>query len=84
MLLALLASGVEPSSSQGDSGIGPVIIVVAITIGAALVLTWIVNRLPDWGAGSRFDPLRWRRRGTPQTGLPDDPDDRPPSGPFAN
>ena len=85
MLATLIASGVQPSTSQGDSGIGPVVIVVGLTIASALVLTWIVNRLPDWGKGSRLDPANWRRRADPGTGIPDDRDgrdDRPPSGPF--
>ena len=82
MLATLIASGVEPSTSQGDSGIGPVFIVVGLTIASALVLTWIVNRLPDWGKGSRLDPVNWRRRPNPRSGIPDDPENRPPSGPF--
>lgn len=84
-MFALIASA--PTTSQGDSGIGPVIIVVGLTIASALVLTAIVKRLPDWGAGSRWDPLRWgrRRRTNPFGAPPDDADrrdDRPPSGPF--
>lgn len=82
MLAALIASGTEIPTSRGDSGIGPVIIVVALTVGAALVLTWIVKRLPDWGAGSRWDPLTWGRRSSPRRGVREDPDERPPSGPI--
>ena len=60
-MLAVVLSSAE-AGSQGSSGVGPVVIVVGLTIASALVLTWIVNRLPDWGAGSRWAPLRWGRR----------------------
>ena len=82
-MLAVVLSSAE-AGLRGSSGVGPVVIVVGLTVASALVLTWIVNRLPDWGAGSRWDPLRWgrRRRTNPFGAPPENPDDRPPSGPF--
>ena len=70
-------------ASQGDSGIGPVAIVVGLTVASVLLLSWLIGRLPgsdeNTGAG-----VFSRRRRDPFAGPPDDTTDRPQRGPFDN
>jgi len=80
MFPVLLAS-VE-GASRGSSGIGPVVMVVGLTIGSALVLTWLINRLPGSNENTGASPFSRRRRGNPFDRPPGDPMDRPPRDPF--
>jgi len=72
---------VVASASQGSSGIGPVVVVVGLTIASALVLSWIIRRLPGSNENTGASPFR-RRRKDPFGQPPDDPTDRPPRSPF--
>ena len=74
-------AGVE-SGSRGSSGPGPVVIVVALTIVSALVLTFVVNRLPGSNENTGASPFgRWRRTNSFDR-PPEKPKDQPPRGPF--
>lgn len=69
-------------ASRGSSGIGPVVIVVGLTVASALVLTWLINRLPGSNTDTGASPFtRWRRN-DPFDRPPEDPADRSPRGPF--
>ena len=72
---------VVASASQGSSGIGPVVTVVGLTIVSALVLSWIIHRLPGSNENTGASPFK-RRRKDPFGQPPDDPMDRPRRGPF--
>ena len=72
---------VVASASQGSSGIGPVVAVVGLTIASALVLSWIVHRLPGSNENTGASPFK-RRRKDPFGQPPEDPMDRPPRSPF--
>jgi hypothetical protein len=79
----LTASAFVANSSQGSSGIGPVVMVVGLTIGSALVLSWLFGRLPGSNENTGASPFAgWRRRKDPFGSPPDDPMDRPPKSPF--
>ena len=69
------------SASQGSSGIGPVVAVVGLTIASALVLSWIIGRLPGSNENTGASPFR-RRRKDPFGQPPDDQTNRPPRSPF--
>ena len=70
------------SGSRGSSGLGPVVIVVGLTIGGALVLTWLFNRLPGSNENTGASPFgRWRRSNSFDR-PPEKPKDHPPRGPF--
>jgi len=70
------------SGSRGSSGLGPVVIVVGLTIGGALVLTWLFNRLPGSNENTGASPFgRWRRSNSFDR-PPEKPKDQPPRGPF--
>jgi len=72
------------SGSRGSSGLGPVVIVVVLTIGGALVLTWLFNRLPGSNENTGASPFgRWRRSNSFDR-PPDEPKDQPPRGPFGS
>jgi hypothetical protein len=73
---------VVAAASQGSSGIGPVVTVVGLTIGSALVLTWIFQRLPGSNENTGASPFRRRRHKDPFGQPPDDPMDQPPRGSF--
>lgn len=80
MLDVVIAS--VDGASRGGSGIGPVVIVVGLTIGSALVLSWIVHRLPGSNENTGASPFaRWRRSNSFDR-PPQDPTDQPPRGPF--
>ena len=72
-MLGILLASVE-GQSRGSSGIGPVVIVVGLTVASALVLSWVFHRLPGSNENTGASPFsRWRRR---------DPFDRPPEDPM--
>jgi len=74
-------AGVE-SGSRGSSGLGPVVIVVGLTIVSVLVLTFVVNRLPGSNENTGASPFgRWRRTNSFDR-PPEKPKDQPPRGPF--
>ena len=78
---AVLLASVE-GASRGSSGLGPVVVVVGLTIASALVLSWLINRLPGSNENTGASPFsRWRRR-NPFDRPPEDPMDSPPRGPF--
>jgi hypothetical protein len=83
MSLGLVGVQVLASSSRGDSGIGPVVIAVGLTVASALLLSWIIGRLPgsneNTGAGV-FS--RRRRRRDPFGQPPEDTDEPRRRGPF--
>lgn len=78
---ALAVVQVLARSSQGDSGIGPVLIAVGLTVASALALSWLIRRLPgsdeNTGAG-----VFSRRRRDPFDSPPDDEPEPPRRGPF--
>ena len=80
-MLGIVLASVE-GASRGSSGIGPVFMVVGLTIASALVLTFVVSRLPGSNENTGASPFRRRRRSDPFDRPPDDPMDRPPKGPF--
>ncbi len=81
-MLATMIASVD-GASRGSSGIGPVVIVVGLTIASALVLTWLINRLPGSNENTGASPFsRWRRNDRFDR-PPDDSADRPPRGPFS-
>jgi hypothetical protein len=63
---------VVAASSQGSSGIGPVVIAVGLTIASVLVLSWLINRLPGSNENTGAGPFRRRRREDPFRRPPDD------------
>jgi hypothetical protein len=69
------------SSSRGDSGIGPVLIAVGLTVASALVLSWLIGRLPGSNENTGAGVFSRRRRRDPFEQPPDDADP-PPRGPF--
>jgi hypothetical protein len=77
---ALVAVHVLASASRGEFSVGPVVVVVGIAVSSALLLAWVIGRLPgsdeNTGAG-----LFSRRRRDPFERPPDD-GDRPRRGPF--
>ena len=80
-MLVIVLESVE-RSSRGSSGIGPVVMVVGLTIASALVLSWVIHRLPGSNENTGASPFsRWRRR-DPFDRPPEDPMDRPPNTPF--
>jgi hypothetical protein len=79
---SLTVASVIASASQGSSGMGPVVIVVGLTIASALILTFLFNRLPGSNENTGASPFSRRRRKDPFGQPPDDPMDRPPSSPF--
>lgn len=80
-MLGIVLASVE-GASRGSSGIGPVVTVVGLTIASALVLSWVIHRLPGSNENTGASPFsRWRRR-DPFDRPPEDPMDRPPQSPF--
>ena len=80
-MLSVLIASVE-GASRGSSGVGPVVIVVGLTITSALVLSWLINRLPGSNENTGAHPFSRRRRSDPFDGPPDDPMAGPPRSPF--
>lgn len=76
ILVQVVASG-----SRGDSGIGPVVIAVGLTIASVLVLSWVIRRLPGSDENTGAGVFRRRPR-DPFGQPPDDRDDPPRRGPF--
>ena len=74
------------SSSRGDSGIGPVVIAVGLAVGSALLLFWLIGRLPGSNENTGAGVFSRRRARDPFDEPPDDPRDDPPGpprrGPF--
>jgi hypothetical protein len=62
----------DAGSSSGSSGVGPVVIAVGLTIASALVLSWLINRLPGSNENTGASPFRRRRRDDPFGRPPDD------------
>jgi hypothetical protein len=56
---------VGAGSSSGSSGVGPVVIAVGLTIASALVLSWLINRLPGSNENTGASPFRRRSRNDP-------------------
>jgi hypothetical protein len=69
------------TSSQGDSGIGPVVIAVGLTLASVLVLSWLIRRLPGSNENTGASPFRRRRR-DPFGAPPGDSIDPPSRSPF--
>ncbi len=67
-----ILGGVVAASSRGNSGIGPVVIAVGLTIASVLVLSWVINRLPGSNENTGASPFRRRRRDDPFRRPPDD------------
>lgn len=67
-----IAGAVAAGSSQGSSGVGPVVIAVGLTIASALVLSWIIHRLPGSNENTGASPFRRRARKDPFGRPPDD------------
>jgi hypothetical protein len=83
MLLSPATLEVLASSTRGDSGIGPVVIAVGLTVTAALVLSWIIGRLPGSNENTGAGVFRRRRRNDDPFGKPpEDTGDPRPRGPF--
>lgn len=70
------------SSTQGDSGIGPVVIAVGLTVASALILSWIIGRLPGSNENTGAGVFSRRRRRDPFGQPPEDPGDPRRRGPF--
>ncbi len=80
-MLGIVLESVE-RTSRGSSGIGPVVMVVGLTIASALVLSWVIHRLPGSNENTGASPFSgWRRR-NPFDRTPEDPTDRSPRTPF--
>jgi hypothetical protein len=80
-VLSFMIAGVD-GGSRGSSGLGPVVIVVVLTIVSALVLTFIVSRLPGSNENTGASPFgRWRRTDSFDR-PPKKSKDQPPRGPF--
>lgn len=77
-----IVGAVVAGSSEGSSGVGPVVIAVGLTIASVLVLSWLINRLPGSDENTGASPFRRRGRRDPFSRPPDDPMDRPPRDPF--
>lgn len=69
-------------SSQGDSGVGPVVIAVGLTVASALLLSWLFGKLPGSDENTGAGVFGRRRRRDPFGRPPEDPMDQPPRGPF--
>lgn len=83
MLLSPASLEVLASSTRGDSGIGPVVIAVGLTVASALILSWIIGRLPGSNENTGAGVFRRRRRnGDPFGKPPEDMDGPRPRGPF--
>jgi hypothetical protein len=76
---ATAALGIVAEASRGDSGVGPVVMVVGLTIASALVLAWIIGKLPGSNENTGAGVFRRRRRDPFATPPEDDPSWR---GPF--
>lgn len=76
-----LASLLASPSSNGSSGVGLVVTVVILTVGAALVMSWLIGRLPEKN-DDKWMPFSRRRRNDPFNRPPSGPSNPPPSGPF--
>ena len=74
-MLGILWASVE-GTSRGSSGIGPVVTVVGLTIASALVLSWVIKRLPGSDENTGASPFSRRRRRDPFDRPPEDPTDR--------
>jgi len=83
MIAFELAGVLLAGASRGSSGVGPVVIAVGLTIGSALLLSWVIGKFPGSNENTGASPFR-RRRKDPFGQPPDDPMDQPPRGPFAN
>ncbi len=70
------------SSSQGDSGIGPVLIAVGLTLASVLTLSWLIGRLPGSNENTGAGVFGRRRPRDPFSQPPADPDDPPSGSPF--
>jgi len=79
-----VAGAVVAGSSRGSSGMGPVVIAVGLTVGSALLLSWVIGKLPGSDENTGASPFSRRRRKDPFGRPPDDPMDQPPQGPFTN
>jgi len=64
---------VVAGSSQGSSGVGPLVMAVGLTIGSVLVLSWLIGRLPGSNENTGASPFRRRGRKDPFGRPPDDP-----------
>lgn len=73
---------VVAGASRGSSGVGPVVVVVGLTVASALLLSWVIGKLPGSNENTGAGPFRRRRRDDPFGAPPDDPMDQPPRGPF--
>jgi len=82
-VLSLLIASVE-GSSRGSSGIGPVVIAVGLTITSALVLTFVIRRMPGSNENTGAGPFSRRRRTDPLDPPPQDPWGRPPRDSFGD
>ncbi len=80
-MLAIVIASVD-GASRGSSGIGPVFIAVGLTITSALVLAWLINRLPGSNENTGASPFARWRRSDPFDRPPEDTNNRPPRGPF--
>ena len=60
---------------------GLVVTVVILTIGAALVMSWLIGRLPE-KTDDKWMPYARRRRSNPFNRPPSGPSNPPPRGPF--
>jgi hypothetical protein len=69
------------SASSGSSGVGPVVIAVGLTVASALVLSWLIGRLPGSNENTGAGVFNRRRR-DPFSEPPDDRDEPRPRGPF--
>jgi hypothetical protein len=67
-IIGVLGAG----SSSGGSGVGPVVIAVGLTIASALVLSWLISRLPGSNENTGASPFRRRGRNDPFRRPPDD------------
>jgi hypothetical protein len=84
MSLATASLQVLASSSRGDSGIGPVFIAVGLTVASALVLSWVIGKLPgsNENTGAGVFTRRRQRRNDPFGQPPEDTGDQRRRGPF--
>ena len=80
-MVAIVIALVE-GASRGDYGIGPVVTVVGLTIASALVLSWLIHRMPGSDRNTGASPFSRRRRSNLFGQPPDDPMDRPPRDTF--
>ncbi|HSP28431.1 MAG TPA: hypothetical protein VLN74_07765 [Ilumatobacteraceae bacterium] len=80
-MLGIVFESVE-RTSRGSSGIGPVVMVVGLTIASALVLSWVSHRLPGSNENTGASPFSRGRRRNPFDQPPEDTTDRSPNTPF--